>query len=203
MTDSEFQCPKIYLSAHYCISQYRSPTCGASLSWSSASWNKSQFIKKCIYEIHLSIFISWNSFVYFVFLYNRILLSLLFWLRTVEDVIRMKLMKRLVIFLMPLVCGPHLSVHLSLMFSLLQEAEEIGGACWQVLPNGIAWIPHLVKTITEVVLNGSKSIVVDKKLIEGPNPNERGKFLIPLIFAFQVCFLDFQCYCVSPLLKQG
>lgn len=118
----------------------------------------------------------------------RILLSLLFWLRTVEDVIRMKLMKRLVIFLMPLVCGPHLSVHLSLMFSLLREAEKIGGAWWQVLPNGIAWIPHLVKTITEVVLNGSKSIVVDKKLIEGPNPNERGKFLIPLIFAFQVCF---------------
>jgi len=106
----------------------------------------------------------------------------------VEDVIRMKLMKRLVIFLMLLVCGPHLSVHLSLMFSLLREAEKIGGAWWQVLPNGIAWIPHLVKTITEVVLNGSKSIVVDKKLIEGPNPNERGKFLIPLILVFQVCF---------------
>lgn len=59
---------------------------------------------------------------------------------------------------------------------------------WQVLPNGTAWIPHLVKTITEVALNGSKSIVVDKKLIEGPNPNERGKLLIPLIFVLQVSF---------------
>jgi len=59
----------------------------------------------------------------------------------------------------------------------------------KVLPNGIAWIPNLVQTITEVVLNGSKSIVVDKKLIEGPNPNERGKFLIPLIFAFQYFFI--------------
>ncbi|XP_075638054.1 translocase of chloroplast 34-like [Castanea sativa] len=59
----------------------------------------------------------------------------------------------------------------------------------KVLPNGTAWIPHLVKTITEVVLNGSHSIVVDKKLIEGPNPNERGKFLIPLIFALQYFFV--------------
>lgn len=40
------------------------------------------------------------------------------------------------------------------------------------------------------MLNGSQSIVVDKKLIEGPNPNERGKFLIPLIFALQVSFLN-------------
>ncbi|KAK4581445.1 hypothetical protein RGQ29_024904 [Quercus rubra] len=59
----------------------------------------------------------------------------------------------------------------------------------KVLPNGTAWIPHLVKTITEVALNGSQSIVVDKKLIEGPNPNERGKFLIPLIFALQYFFV--------------
>jgi hypothetical protein len=45
----------------------------------------------------------------------------------------------------------------------------------QVLPNGIAWISNLVKTIAEVAMNGCKSISVDKKLIEGPNPNERGK----------------------------
>ncbi|KAF3441361.1 hypothetical protein FNV43_RR15275 [Rhamnella rubrinervis] len=55
----------------------------------------------------------------------------------------------------------------------------------KVLPNGIAWIPHLVQVITEVALNGSKSIFVDKTLIEGPNPNDRGKFLIPLILAVQ------------------
>ncbi|KAG7961160.1 hypothetical protein I3843_09G002400 [Carya illinoinensis] len=59
----------------------------------------------------------------------------------------------------------------------------------KVLPNGTAWIPDLVKTITEVVSNGSKSIFVDKKLIEGPNPNERGKLLIPLIFALQYFFV--------------
>ena len=46
----------------------------------------------------------------------------------------------------------------------------------------------MVKTITEVVSNGSKSIFVDKKLIDGPNPNEKGKWFIPLIAAFQVRF---------------
>ncbi|CAL2245703.1 unnamed protein product [Prunus armeniaca] len=56
----------------------------------------------------------------------------------------------------------------------------------KVLPNGTAWIPHLVQTITEVILSGSKSIYVDKKLIDGPNPNEKGKFLIPLILIIQV-----------------
>ncbi|CAK9321409.1 unnamed protein product [Citrullus colocynthis] len=59
----------------------------------------------------------------------------------------------------------------------------------KVLPNGIAWIPHLVETITTVLLNGSKSIFVDKKLIEGPNPNQRGKLLIPFIFALQYLFV--------------
>ncbi|XP_038876609.1 translocase of chloroplast 34 [Benincasa hispida] len=72
---------------------------------------------------------------------------------------------------------------------------ENSGRCNQnekdekVLPNGIAWIPHLVETITTVVLNGSKSICVDKKLIEGPNPNQRGKLLIPFIFALQYLFV--------------
>lgn len=59
----------------------------------------------------------------------------------------------------------------------------------KILPNGTAWIPSLVKTITDIVSNGSKSIFVDKKLIEGPNPNERGKFLIPFILAFQYFFV--------------
>ncbi|KAL6013358.1 Translocase of chloroplast [Asimina triloba] len=56
----------------------------------------------------------------------------------------------------------------------------------KILPNGIAWIPELVKTITNIISNGSKAIVVDKELIEGPNLNDRGKFWIPLIIAFQV-----------------
>ncbi|CAN8298127.1 unnamed protein product [Cochlearia groenlandica] len=55
----------------------------------------------------------------------------------------------------------------------------------KILPDGTAWIPNLVRTITEISFNGSKSIHVDKKLVDGPNPNERGKRLIPLIFAFQ------------------
>nr|XP_025658180.1 uncharacterized protein LOC112754683 isoform X2 [Arachis hypogaea] len=55
----------------------------------------------------------------------------------------------------------------------------------KVLPNGIAWIPHLVQTITEIALNKNESVHVDKKLIEGPNPNQRGKLWIPLIFALQ------------------
>ncbi|XP_010251084.1 PREDICTED: translocase of chloroplast 34, chloroplastic-like [Nelumbo nucifera] len=59
----------------------------------------------------------------------------------------------------------------------------------KILPNGTAWIPNLVKTITDVVSNGSKAILVDKKLIEGPNPNDRGKFFIPLILAFQYFFV--------------
>ncbi|KAH9737222.1 translocase of chloroplast 34 [Citrus sinensis] len=65
----------------------------------------------------------------------------------------------------------------------------------KVLPNGTAWIPNLVKTITEVVLNGSKALVVDKKLVEGPNPNEKGKILIPVIFAFQYFFI------IKPLIR--
>ncbi|KAH7522590.1 translocase of chloroplast 34 [Ziziphus jujuba] len=62
------------------------------------------------------------------------------------------------------------------------EADE------KVLPNGIAWIPHLVQVITDIALNGSKSIFVDKALIEGPNPNDRGKLLIPLILVIQYFF---------------
>ncbi|PIA34977.1 hypothetical protein AQUCO_03700318v1 [Aquilegia coerulea] len=59
----------------------------------------------------------------------------------------------------------------------------------KILPSGAAWIPNLVEIITEVVSNGSKAIVVDKKLIEGPNPNEKHKFLIPLLLAFQYFFI--------------
>ncbi|KAF5177487.1 Translocase of chloroplast [Thalictrum thalictroides] len=59
----------------------------------------------------------------------------------------------------------------------------------KILPNGVAWIPNLVEIITKVVSNGSKAIVVDKKLIEGPNPNEKHKFLIPLLLAFQYFFI--------------
>lgn len=55
----------------------------------------------------------------------------------------------------------------------------------KVLPNGISWIPNLVKTITDVVSNGSKGILVDQKLIEGPNPNAQNKIWIPLFLAVE------------------
>lgn len=40
--------------------------------------------------------------------------------------------------------------------------------------------------IVEVATNDNKSIVVDKKLIDGPNPNDRGKWWIPLVMLGQV-----------------
>ncbi|XP_008775669.2 translocase of chloroplast 34, chloroplastic-like [Phoenix dactylifera] len=59
----------------------------------------------------------------------------------------------------------------------------------KILPDGTAWIPNLVEVITVVISNGSKPITVDQKLIDGPNPNERGKLFIPLILAFQYFFV--------------
>lgn len=77
---------------------------------------------------------------------------------------------------------------LSGLFGFIIFFEFILMSCklLQILPDGTAWIPNLVKTMTDVALNGSKAILVDKKLIEGPNPNRRWKEFIPLIFAFQV-----------------
>ncbi|KVI04348.1 AIG1-like protein [Cynara cardunculus var. scolymus] len=59
----------------------------------------------------------------------------------------------------------------------------------KILPNGTAWIPSIVETITKVATNESKSILVDQKLIDGPNANDRGKLFIPLILAFQYFFV--------------
>ncbi|CAI9091935.1 OLC1v1027056C1 [Oldenlandia corymbosa var. corymbosa] len=56
----------------------------------------------------------------------------------------------------------------------------------KILPDGTPWIPNLVKKITDVVLSGGKGILVDKALIEGPNPNAKGKIFIPLIVAAQL-----------------
>ncbi|KAK4382922.1 Translocase of chloroplast, chloroplastic [Sesamum angolense] len=59
----------------------------------------------------------------------------------------------------------------------------------KILPTGTPWIPNLVHIITDVSLNGKSGILVDKKLIEGPNANDRGKVFIPLILAFQYFFV--------------
>ncbi|EYU35172.1 hypothetical protein ABFS82_06G121000 [Erythranthe guttata] len=59
----------------------------------------------------------------------------------------------------------------------------------KILPMGTPWIPNLIHTITDVTLNGKRGILVDQKLIEGPNANDRGKIYIPLILAFQFLFI--------------
>ncbi|KAL0401055.1 UNVERIFIED_CONTAM: Translocase of chloroplast [Sesamum latifolium] len=59
----------------------------------------------------------------------------------------------------------------------------------KILPTGTPWIPNLVHTITDLALNGKGGIVIDQKLIEGPNANDRGKLFIPLILALQYFFV--------------
>nr|GEY60325.1 translocase of chloroplast 34, chloroplastic isoform X2 [Tanacetum cinerariifolium] len=59
----------------------------------------------------------------------------------------------------------------------------------KILPNGTAWIPSIVETITKVALTETEGIVVDQKLIDGPDPNDKWKLFIPLILAFQVFFV--------------
>lgn len=49
----------------------------------------------------------------------------------------------------------------------------------------------MVKEIIGVATNGNKSIVVDKKLLEGSESNDRGKVFIPLILGVQVKVLGF------------
>ncbi|GKB48818.1 translocase of chloroplast 34 [Tanacetum coccineum] len=59
----------------------------------------------------------------------------------------------------------------------------------KILPNGTAWIPSIVETITKVALTETEGIVVDQKLIDGPDPNNKWKLFIPLILAIQVFFV--------------
>ncbi|PHT48551.1 hypothetical protein CQW23_12759 [Capsicum baccatum] len=81
--------------------------------------------------------------------------------------------------------------HVPMASSIPVVCVENSGRCnkneldEKILPNGTAWIPSLLQTITDVVLSESNGILVDQKLIEGPNPNNKGKLLIPLIAAFQ------------------
>ena len=61
----------------------------------------------------------------------------------------------------------------------------------QILPNGDAWIPNLVKAITSVATNKSQAIVVSKKLVDGSDSNDKGKMWIPVILGLQVKFPQF------------
>ncbi|XP_057841157.2 translocase of chloroplast 34, chloroplastic [Cryptomeria japonica] len=59
----------------------------------------------------------------------------------------------------------------------------------KILPDGTVWLPNLVKNIVEVATNDGKSIVIDKKLIDGPDANQRGKRWIPAVLLFQYFFV--------------
>jgi len=55
----------------------------------------------------------------------------------------------------------------------------------KILPNGMVWLPAVVEQIVQVATGATTSIFVDKKLIDGPNANERGKWWIPLVIVAQ------------------
>lgn len=55
----------------------------------------------------------------------------------------------------------------------------------KILPNGMVWLPAVVEQIVQVATGATTSIFVDKKLIDGPNANERGKWWIPLVILAQ------------------
>jgi hypothetical protein len=59
----------------------------------------------------------------------------------------------------------------------------------QILPNDTVWLLNLVERIVEVATGESKSILVDSKLIDGPNANQRGKLWIPLALLAQFFFI--------------
>lgn len=55
----------------------------------------------------------------------------------------------------------------------------------KVLPDGTVWLPKLVEHIVEIATSSVQPVVIDKKLIEGPNANKRGKIFIPIILMLQ------------------
>ncbi|KAJ7531889.1 hypothetical protein O6H91_14G063200 [Diphasiastrum complanatum] len=65
----------------------------------------------------------------------------------------------------------------------------------KILPDGKVWLPHLFESIVEVATGENQSLVIDKKLIEGPNANQRGKIWIPLLLVTQFFLV------VRPILK--
>ncbi|BBN14860.1 hypothetical protein MPTK1_6g15100 [Marchantia polymorpha subsp. ruderalis] len=55
----------------------------------------------------------------------------------------------------------------------------------KILPDSTVWLPNLVEKIVEVATGPTKSLLIDKKLIEGPNANQRHKIWIPLLLLAQ------------------
>ncbi|CAL9213395.1 unnamed protein product [Arabidopsis halleri] len=76
-------------------------------------------------------------------------------------------------------------------FAIAVVYAENSGRCSKndkdekALPNGEAWIPNLVKAITDVATNQRKAIHVDKKMVDGSYSDDKGKKLIPLIIGVQ------------------
>eukprot|EP00897_Mesotaenium_endlicherianum_P000813 jgi/Mesen1/10732/ME000090S10190 len=63
--------------------------------------------------------------------------------------------------------------------------------------------PPLVDAVVQLALNSAERVVVDKKMLDGPDVNNRGKWLIPFVLAFQVSAIQ-RASCsplMLPLLK--
>ena len=56
----------------------------------------------------------------------------------------------------------------------------------QILPDETVWLPKLVEHIVDIAVSSAQPVDIDKKLIEGPNANKRGKLFIPILLLLQV-----------------
>lgn len=72
-------------------------------------------------------------------------------------------------------------------------ATNSGGE--KILPDGTVWLPKLVERIVDMATSSVPPVVIDKKLIEGPDANKRGKIYVPIILLVQYLLL------VKPLQK--
>lgn len=55
----------------------------------------------------------------------------------------------------------------------------------KILPGGLVWLPKLVEQVVEIAVSSIQPVVIDQKLIEGPNANQRGKIFIPIVLMLQ------------------
>eukprot|EP00850_Spirogloea_muscicola_P000907 SM000003S11152 [mRNA] locus=s3:1227662:1229976:- [translate_table: standard] len=62
-------------------------------------------------------------------------------------------------------------------------ATNSGGE--KILPDGTVWLPQMVEAVVDAATSGRPPLVVDQKLIDGPDANRRGKIWIPLLLAVQ------------------
>eukprot|EP00850_Spirogloea_muscicola_P021810 SM000262S09889 [mRNA] locus=s262:14082:16371:- [translate_table: standard] len=72
-------------------------------------------------------------------------------------------------------------------------ATNSGGE--KILPDGTVWLPQMVEAVVDAATSGRPPLVVDQKLIDGPDANRRGKIWIPLLLAVQFFLV------LKPILK--